>query len=434
MAERVANKFARHFSKSPNIGLLNDGGEFACSGTETVAFVSRPPYLQRLPTGELFDRIVDPLIFASENRDDVAKYYTSPLPDRTLYYSAQCLGPTKWLDSPTIPQKTRIYLKRIASEANVDAARLAARYVSALRVFNRWYDASMSFLAGRDNLKRIYLVCWYFPDMMALTAAARTRGITVIDVQHGKQGKFQPMYSGWSQIPEEGYLMMPDRFWCWGQQSCDHILAASSDRKVHRPFVGGFLWPSLYKQLFLSAAVNQEVAGIPERKRRILVTTQPSRVGNIEPIPDFLIDYLQSDSTGLNHFVFRCHPNDSKGLAYCQYRLASISESLYSIDDGKGNLYDKLLQSTHHITEYSSCCYEADNFGVPTLLFGQDAKVIHSEEIESGMFSWTAGVVSELTDWLELELGTTDMRQRPRNSYLVSSLADASSILANNEI
>ena len=32
---------------------------------------------------------------------------------------------------------------------------------------------------------------------MGLIAAAKEQGIKVIDVQHGKQGSFQAMYSGW---------------------------------------------------------------------------------------------------------------------------------------------------------------------------------------------------------------------------------------------
>ena len=77
--------------------------------------------------------------------------------------------------------------------------------------------------------------------MMGIIAAARTQGIKVIDIQHGKQGKFNAMYSGWHHISiKENYIMMPDYFWCWGEPSVNQILQSSSARRTHLPFVGGF--------------------------------------------------------------------------------------------------------------------------------------------------------------------------------------------------
>lgn len=403
-------------------------------GGESVAFISRPVYLQRLPTGEMFDRIVDPLVFAAGDGGAIAKYYVASLPEReTMFYPARCLKRATWVEPPAMSEQVRAYLDRIADEAGLGGVHLRERYAEAFAAFVGWYQAACDFLAGRPHLRAIYITSWYFPDMMAITAAARARGITVVEVQHGKQGRFQAMYSGWTRIPDEGYRLMPDRFWCWGQASCEHILTASPARKVHRPFVGGFPWIDYYRQYISRVSVEHD-PGAPAQ-RRILVTTQPVQGDNTEPIPDFLLDYMRADSTGLNLFVFRCHPNDRGGPEYCRRRLASLPAHLYSIDDGKENLYDRLLQSTHHITAYSSCCYEADAFGVPTLLFGQDARMIYSEEIDTGVFAWTHGSATELAGWLESasrrDAETPHSRPAP---YIVSSLSHAARILAGDAV
>jgi hypothetical protein len=432
---RILNKFVRALGRRGNTDTQGKVAENIKNGAEETAIISRPPYLQRLPNGKLFDRIVDPLIFASWNRINIAKYYISPLPENvTLYYPASNLRGNPGVGKPSIPENVHKYLEGIANMTGVDANRLKERYTEALRQFNYWYEAGVAFLTDRSKIKTIYITSWYFPDMMGITAAARERGITVIDVQHGKQGKFQPMYSGWNKIPDQGYQMMPDRFWCWGQTSCDHMLAASPHRKVHLPFVGGYPWLDYYRKYVSKASDNRQNDGEPKWKRRILMTTQPVRLGNTEPIPDFLFNYLQYDSTGLNHFVFRCHYNDRNGPAYCRQRLASIPPHLYSIDEGKGNLYDKLLQATHHITEYSSCCYEADAFGVPTLIYGQDAKAIYSEEIDSGVFTWTEGTVEGLANWLETDSQQADVRHMRAEPYMVSSLAIAADIMISNAV
>jgi hypothetical protein len=303
------------------------------------------------------------------------------------------------------------------------------RYTAALHSFCRWFESGKRLFASRPALRAIYLVCWYFPDMMGLTAAARQRGIRVVDVQHGKQGRYQAMYSGWHDLPEgNGYLAMPDGFWCWGQPSCQHILASSPGRQTHRPFVGGLPWLDYYRTQFAKAVGAHDTPGavVSEASRHIvLVTMQPPNKVNAEPIPDFLLDYLHywSEQT---HFIFRCHPNDRLGPEYCRQRLAGISQALFSVDTGKSILYDQLLGVTHHITAFSSCCYEASAFGVPTLLFGMAARAFYAEEIESGEFSWTEGDVKELAAWLEEKSTQSPV---PARTYIESSLVLAGELL-----
>ena len=85
--------------------------------------------------------------------------------------------------------------------------------------------------------------------------------------------------------------------------------------------------------------------------------------------------------------LFRKHPNDKFGYQYYKYRLKSIGSELHCFDDGTKNLYDIFESITHHITAYSSCCYEARAFGIDTLLFGEDAFDIYNEEIRNNVFS-----------------------------------------------
>src|SRR5690606_27571948 len=281
----------------------------------------------------------------------------------------------------------------------------------------------------RPALRTIYLTSWYFPDMMGLTAAARQRGIRVVDVQHGEQGRHQAMYSGWYDIPPGAdYLPMPDNFWCWGQPSCRHLLASAPDRQTHRPFVGGFPWLDYYRTRLAEGIAGRGAQA--DGKRTVLVTMQPRHKANLEPIPDFLVDYLRSEPAQ-TRFIFRCHPNDTLGWEYCRQRLADIPPALFSVDTGKSNLYDQLLAATHHITAYSSCCYEASAFGVSTLLFGLDARAIYAEEIDSGEFAWTEGSTADLSAWLAAPASSPAGQQAATSgTYIESSLARAGELLS----
>jgi hypothetical protein len=252
---------------------------------------------------------------------------------------------------------------------------------------------------------------------MGLIVAAREHGVETVDVQHGKQGKLQAMYSGW-RIPADGYQMMPDVFWCWGRPSAEHILASSPDRKTHRPVVGGYPWLDYYRR-HVSRVDTATRGGMG---KCVLVTTQPRQGDNVEPIPDFLVEFLSHAPQGVR-FVFRCHPNDRSGLEYCRRRLVALPSDLYEIDDGRSNLYDRMIAATHHITAYSSCCYEAGAF---TLLFGSDARTIYGDEIEAGIFSWTPGSANDLSLWLETAKSEADA---PDSGYIVSSLEHAAASL-----
>lgn len=392
-------------------------------GSETTAFISRPVYLEELPNGYFFDRIVDPLIFCMPDDSLHAKYYVAPWPKGAeLNYPAALLRSNRSLSSkmPEIPEAHRALLALMAGDVGIEPKQLLWRYGKNLKEFDLWLQAARHFFDSRTNLKTVYLTSWYFPDMMAFVAAARERGIKTIDVQHGKQGKFQAMYSGWC-IPEEGYQMMPDIFWNWGKPSAEHILASSPDRRIHRPIIGGYPWLDFYR----SYIWNEKTVNSQGKKKRVLITLQSPQADNNQPIPQFILDFLRERKNEV-YFIFRCHPNDQNGAEYCRRRLSEIPSYLYNIDYGQSNLYDQLIRASHHITAYSSCCYEASTFGVPTLLFGADARAIYSDEIESGLFSWTAGDSHYLASWLDSMNHVGDQKSL---EYIKSSLVHTAKIL-----
>ena len=127
-------------------------------------------------------------------------------------------------------------------------------------------------------------------------------------------------------------------------------------------------------------------------KIRVLVVLQPLQHDNPEIIPDFIVSYLLCNKTKDAHFTFRMHPNDNS-YPYCIKRLRGVSSSLYSIDLGESVLYDAFLSSTHHITAYSSCAYEAELFNLPTLLYGNESRKIYAEDIIDNAIKENKGVI-----------------------------------------
>jgi hypothetical protein len=391
-------------------------------------FVSRPIYLQALPASGLwFDRIVDPLMFLARNREPVEKFYVAPLnPGVELYFPARYLRPV-FPPIATSYASVRDKVADLYRQAGLAPERVDVNFAQAWISFIKWYRLGHRVFAASPDLRRIFMSNWYFPDMMGLIAAARELGIATIDVQHGKQGRYQGMYSWWTCIPPGGYRLMPDHFWCWGAPSCEHILASSPERLHHRPVAGGFAWPDFYHQYLSTSSLLDAV--VARDGRRVLVTLQGPTGGHLEPIPDFIVDYLRSDASHCDVFVFRGHPNLTQNAAYCTRRLQGVPPERYTINDGSTNLYDELLRSTHHITAFSSCCYEAEMFGVPTLLFGSEAQTIYAEEIQACRFAWIAGNQGELAGWLAEPPVRPDSNRQDADPYIVASLSHADRLM-----
>ena len=421
-------------SKRTNLALnLHKQVTFKIKTDTSSAFISQPTSLQKLPdSNQWFDKIVDPLILIEKDYEKVSKYYLSPISPKTkLFYPANYLYPTIISTANSI-QPISYAISDIFSQAGLPTE-------SAIKVFNRlyrkffkWYLFGLKIFSNNSYLKRIYLSCWYSPEKMGLIAAARKFGIQTIDIQHGKQGRFQSMYSGWTCIQEQGYHLMPNWFWCWGQPSTQHILTDSIYRSTHKPFVGGFPWPDYYRSYIYKE--NDSKERHPRRGNKVLFTLQSPIGAHTQPIPDFIIDYLLSDNALYDYFIFRGHPNYPQSQTYCKERLKAISPRRFRISNGEENLYDELLECTHHITAFSSCCFEAEMFNIPTLLFGNDAYNNYSEEIASRRFEWTSGKLDDLKNWLKLP---TIIKTDSENQYIESSLALASkqleTIRRNNE-
>ena len=120
-------------------------------------------------------------------------------------------------------------------------------------------------------------------------------------------------------------------------------------------------------------------------------------------------------------------------MEYYHRRLAKVPKKFHSFDNSTDNLYDKLNTVTHHITAYSSCCYEAKIFGVDTLLFGLDALDIYDEEIKNDVFKWTIGEAEDVLKWIQSKQEKIKVEPKSEN-YILSSLPKASRCLNEPDI
>jgi hypothetical protein len=242
--------------------------------------------------------------------------------------------------------------------------------------------------------KHVFMAAYYASDTFGLILACRKLGITTIDVQHGKQGTFHPVYSHWTKIPEAGYDLLPDYFWNWGKESKDNIDKWFPTNAKHRCVVGGNLWLGKWKNTDFyqpDTAGKSFIDGLATYKKVILFSLQPIESGMMPEHVKQTIENSPEDWC----WLLRLHPSQLK----IKPELEDTFQSMKNVEIEEARrlpLYYLLRHANHHITCWSSVCVEALQFDVPTTIVHSTGEMLFENYIEKGMFT-AAKTTQELT-------------------------------------
>jgi hypothetical protein len=205
--------------------------------------------------------------------------------------------------------------------------------------------------------KLVFLTVFYRLEAMAMSLACQRLGIKVVEYQHGAQNDYHSMYTHWQNIPAQGYELIPDLFWMWGNIPKERIDNWAKNSIKHKVVVGGNLWMT-----YLSEK-EHEVSGIKEfynqSQTHILISLQGDQF-----FPRFLIETIAASSNDII-WHFRDHPRLSISR---QLRESIAHYENVEIDfSSQAPLYELLKVSDIHLTGYSTVAFEAQNFHVPTV-------------------------------------------------------------------
>lgn len=236
--------------------------------------------------------------------------------------------------------------------------------------------------------KVVFQVCYYYDLAMALNAACRKLGIKTVDIQHGKQGKYHGSYTHWCTVPAEGFELLPDYFWCWGETSVAHIkkwLPSGSER--HLAIVGGNRWLAKWMQNGYQYDLKEGstlLGTLKEYDKAILVSLQPL----VDLLPDALLEAIKQAPVSWK-WLLRLHPRDKQKIPELCAKLHESDLEHVEVEASTSlPLYTLLGRATNHVTQWSSVCYEALQFRVPSVIIHPAGRSLFSEYIERGHFSY----------------------------------------------
>ena len=364
-----------------------------------ILFVGKSTSLCKVEENNLiYDRVFDPIIKELKQKY-FKKFYIdiNYLQLNNMYFPAsnlKCLFNLKILNDK-IPFYLEHNLIKLSLKNDIDMNVILRIFREEYLNLSNWFNYGNKIFSKYNKIKKIYVYPWYSSSIMGLILASKKFKIKTIDVQHGIQGKYQPMYTHWQKVPKNGYKILPDNFMCWDYKAklYHHSSSNINLRKMHNSFIDNKSWINFYKKNFGFKKLNNQ--------KTLLFCLQPKNNKNDDFIPKFLIDYIESNLSKNINYIFRIHPNDIKSLSNIEKIIPKIKGSdKIVIDKGLYNICDTLKKTTHTLTKSSSTSLEANYFGIKSAVFGKDTSENFSQYIKEKKLSIVKENKASLHKWI----------------------------------
>lgn len=259
----------------------------------------------------------------------------------------------------------------------------------------------------------VVMSVWYSREAMAMTLACKRLSIRTVDYQHGAQNDIHPMYTNWN-LRAEDFDLMPEIFWTWGEISMKRINKWAKQYKNHRAILGGNLKANYWQKENKSS--SSLVGTGQNNKPLIYFTLQGDDAFNEE-----ILTVLEETQNQMN-WVFRDHPRQPISSPLKRKIMSASGRKARIVRNT--SLYEDLQKSSVHITGFSTCAFEAEIFGVPTIFTHESASLGQPEVLETNgfLFCFTREeIVAGLDKLLQSEPPKSNYIDRNVDSNLVLS-------------
>ncbi len=309
-------------------------------------------------------------------------------------------------------EKYDVFFKTI--ENNQLTATISSKYsIDKLFKYNikRWLFLYKNQLRIIKKIKpnKVFTLSYYNDQVMLLIHAANQLKIDVIEIQHGPIANKHLAYGNWLKIPEEGYSVLPNKYWCWDIYSKEVIDSSLGKNNKIKSFVGGHPWIKYW---------NSKNAQYNIKDNIILFSCQPE--------PNNLERYLSTTFVELIKksefkWYFRLHPRQIHEKETIIKYLKDIG--LYDFVDVENatNIPLPILlnKSFLHITPVSGTTIEASLFNVHTILLDSLSIDYYSKIIQQGLATYINPFSLEFEAELSVFLNIKRLKSTKQNKQFL---------------
>ena len=274
-----------------------------------------------------------------------------------------------------------------------------------LRDAIEWFFAQRDFfcdLLKKYSPKAVFFVG--FDYYHALVWAAKEMGVRTVDLQHGVQAGWSPVYRHWNAIPRDGYYLIPDTFWVWGSYDAEKLNESFRSAGENRPdtIIGGFPWLERQEELLeRETASAAKILDANRQGKKVGILTLQDQT----ELPELFREIVTETSSRV-FWVVKRHP---------KHRTIDLSE--IAADAVYGDRVDDLSfmalakAADIHLTECSTSVIEADYYGLPSVVTGEQGMANYTDFIAEGTVCHieSADKFSENLDNLLARKGTSRM-------------------------
>lgn len=381
-----------------------------------VLVVSRYANLKDTLDGRTYDKILDPIIENLPKDVSWKKIIIGSIPKKQRWVHKTISFPLPFLGGfirTNLSINRKKFLSKVSKYSNLVDWNEIADICYNIIYSKKYYEILLKIARP----KVVFLVCYYETKHFGLISACKKLDIPTVEVQHGKQGKYQAMYNHWRVVPKRGHDILPDYFMQWGKQSVSHSVKTSSKTylKHHKHIAIGNFWISKWihenDNIFTSKTQKRFLDMLDKKyTTKILITLQTIT----DPLPQFVIKFIKKLPKGTIVLV-RLHPQMLHQLNSIKKMIPKNTRCEVNINMATQiPLYPLLKKSDVHITAYSSVVYEALIFGVPTIVFDKRSKILYKKDISNKNFAYAGTANSMFKQYSKL----ISADYSPTNSYI----------------
>ena len=371
-----------------------------------IIFLSRYENYSVRKEGRYFDKHIDPHI---ENIDDRISHIKLELFSSFSRILNKAINPYYLLginsSSDSMAKVSSIDIQ-LLSELNkvrsnyfhLTQQRLSVDWViEYVHTFKQYSDYFVSLLE-QIKPRLAFVTCYYSPMNMGFVNACKRLGVLVVDIQHGQQGMYHPMYNNWTVKTEKWNDLVPDKLWVWDKSESDISLMNSNKYQYIERIDGGNQFVSTYlsnRIKFDKKSCNEYL----EEKNNKYSKTILVVCSNVQNIYDLVHDNviaLMKENNGW-FWVVRLHPNSppsqSSILSDYLYKSGAINFSI--MKHNQCNFIAAIINVDVLISNNSSALIEGLEIKLCRIIVHEYGKILYQNYIDAGLLYY-AGTLNDI--------------------------------------
>lgn len=352
-------------------------------------FLSSYNHYFDLISGKDYNRFIDPYIEILKDRYSCSKYVVSDY-EKKINPLIPCLH-----ISNKLIKEIKFSFFFLFSNSLIDKQIDLIKSELDIKINERYFKRKLFEIIANYELfkkllrkttpKLVFLIPYYSTECFGLTLAAKELEIKVVEIQHGKNGKYNYMKSHLHQFPKNGFKLLPDFFFTWGDGFSKELSKYfPKEFTKHSTYPVGNPWMTKCAEEDFIKANKKRLNFLEEKNYMKLVLFSLQALEYDMVFPDWLVEIIEQNKNIF--WLLRTHPTQTYNSV--NWKDCDKLSNVNILEASSVPLFYILNKIDINITLWSSVCIDALEFGVKSVIIHEEGKKIYEDQINKGLFEY----------------------------------------------